>query len=35
MIIDESAESTVDLDGHRSACNLDELDLDEQAGAGA
>jgi hypothetical protein len=33
FIIDESAECTVDLDGHRSASNLDELDLGEQAGA--
>src|SRR5438105_4246816 len=33
FIIDESAERTVDLDGHRSASNLDELDLGEQAGA--
>jgi hypothetical protein len=32
FIVDESAESTestVDLDKHRSASNLDELDLDE------
>ena len=28
-----SAESTVDLDGNRSASDLDELDLGEQAGA--
>jgi Integrase core domain len=33
FIIDESAERTADLDGHRSASNLDELDLREQAGA--
>ena len=28
FIIDESVESTVDLGIHRSASNLDELDLD-------
>ena len=27
-----SAESTVDLDGNRSASDLDEIDLGEQAG---
>jgi hypothetical protein len=31
--VGESAECSVDLDGHRSASNLDELDLGEQAGA--
>ena len=29
FIVDESAQSTVDLDKHRSASDLDELDLDE------
>jgi hypothetical protein len=33
LIIDESAESTVELDGHRSASDLDELDVGEQAAA--
>ena len=33
FVIDESAACTVDLDGHRSASNLDELGLGEQAGA--
>jgi len=30
FIIDESAERTVDIAGHRSAANLDELGLGEQ-----
>ena len=33
FIIDESAERIVDLDGHRAASNLNELDLGEQASA--
>jgi len=27
LITDESAESTIDLDGHRSASDLDKVDL--------
>ena len=33
--IDESAETTVDLDGHRAASDLDELDLDDEPDAEA
>ena len=29
FITDDSIQSTVDLDGHRSASDLDELDLDD------
>ena len=30
FVVDESAETTVDLDGHRAASDLDELDLDDE-----
>jgi hypothetical protein len=33
FIVDERAECTVGLEGHRSASSLDEFDLGEQAGA--
>jgi hypothetical protein len=33
FIVDERAECTVGLEGHRSASNLDELDPGKQAGA--
>ena len=35
FIIGEPAETTVDLDGHRAASNLDELALDDESGAAA
>jgi len=30
FVIDESADTTVDLDGHRAASDLDELGLDDE-----
>ena len=33
FIVEERAECTVELEGHRSASNLHERDLGEQAGA--
>ena len=32
FVIDESVETTVDLDGHRAASDLDELALDDEPG---
>jgi hypothetical protein len=31
FVVNESAETTVDLDGHRAASDLDELGLDAEA----
>jgi hypothetical protein len=33
FVIDHSVETTVDLDGHRAASDLDELALDDEHGA--
>ena len=35
FVVNESAETTVDLDGHRAACDLDELALDDEPNADA
>jgi hypothetical protein len=35
FLIDQSFESTVDLDRHRAACDLDELALDHEPDAEA
>ena len=35
FVVDESAETTVDLDGHRAASDLDELALDDEPDADA
>ena len=31
FVVDETHETTVDLDGHRAASDLDELDLDDES----
>ena len=33
FVVNQSTETTVDLDGHRAASDLDELDLDEELDA--
>ena len=33
FVVNESAETTVDLDGHRATSDLDELGLDDEHGA--
>ena len=35
FVIDQSVETTVDLDGHRAASDLDELALDDEPGSEA
>jgi hypothetical protein len=35
FVVDASAEATVDLDGHRAASDLDELELGDEPDAGA
>ena len=35
FVVNESAETTVDLDGHRAASDLDELALDDEPNADA
>ena len=35
FVVNESAETTVDLDGHRAASDLDELALDHEPDADA
>ncbi|MDQ6607448.1 MAG: hypothetical protein M3Z06_12980 [Actinomycetota bacterium] len=35
FVIDQTVETTVDLDGHRAPSDLDELDLDDEPDAEA
>jgi hypothetical protein len=35
FVVDENADTTVDLDGHRAASDLDELALDDESDAEA